>query len=163
MNKRTLGLLLTIALTSLIAALGAMAATEDEKEQAILGGLANLYATQQAGGYWNYGGYEPAATGAAVTAFVSQKDKWGDNETDYQAAVDAAVEYLLGVATKTTVSTRNDGVNICPGGSGDCPAVFWNAANNEDTYTTGLIIPALMTYAAGNAGDVATASGPLAG
>jgi hypothetical protein len=162
MNTRKLELLLAVALTFLITAVGVMAATEEEKEQAILAGLANLFAGQQVDGSWDYGVYDPAATGAAVTAFVSQNDKWGANDASYQTAVDAAVEYLLGAATKTTVSTRNDGVNICPGGIGDCPAVYWDAANNEDTYTTGLIIPALMTYAAGKPGDVATASGPLA-
>jgi len=115
-----------------------MAATEQQKLDAINNGLANLYTTQQAGGFWNYGGYEPAVTGAAVLAFVSQKDKWpADKVAEYQTAVDNAVAYLLSVATRTPVSTRNDGVNICPGGSGSCDAVYWNAANNEDSYTTG--------------------------
>jgi len=141
----------------------AMAATEAEKLTAIQNGLAHLASTQQSGGYWIYGGYEPAATGAAVLAFVSQKDKWGVNTANYQTAVDNAVAYLLSVATKVTVSIRNDGTNICPGGSGTCDGVFWLAANGEDSYTTGLIMPALMTYAAGKAGDVATTIGPLAG
>ncbi|MEI6708831.1 MAG: hypothetical protein WCK96_17040 [Methylococcales bacterium] len=138
-----------------------MAATEQQKLDAINNGLANLQSTQQAGGYWNYGGFEPAATGASVLAFVSQKDKWGANAANYQTAVDNAVNYLLSTATKVTVSTRNDGVNICPSGSGSCDAVYWDAYANEDSYTTGLIIPALVTYAAGKANVVATTTGPL--
>jgi hypothetical protein len=144
-----------------------VAATEQQKLDAIDAGLANLYATQQTDGSWigGYGGsaFAPANTGAAVLAFVSQKDKWGANAANYQAAVDNAVAYLLSAATKVTVSTRNDGTNICPGGSGTCDGVFWNAYGNEDSYTTGLIIPALMTYAAGKAGDVATTTGALTG
>jgi hypothetical protein len=163
MKIRIKGFLLAVVSACLINATGAMAATEDQKQQAIQDGLANLYDNQQPGGYWSYGGYEPAATGAAVLAFVSQTGLWGDHETEYQAAVDAAVSYLLQAATKITVSTRNDGVNICPGGSAECPAVFWNAANNEDSYTTGLIMPGLMVYAAGKADEAATESGPLAG
>lgn len=160
---------LALGATLLCAALGtttAMAATEAEKLAAIQNGLANLYSNRVESAtevYWPYGGYEPAATGAALLAFVSQKTKWGANAPTYQAVVNKAVTYLLNNATKSTVSTRNDGVNICPGGSGSCDAVFWNAANNEDSYTTGLIIPGLMTYAAGKGSQVATATGPLAG
>lgn len=165
--KSRIKLLLGIALACAIVATTAMAATEQQKLDAIDAGLANLYATQQTDGSWSggYGGslYAPANTGAAVLAFVSQMDKWGANAVDYQAAVDNAVAYLLSVATKVTVSTRNDGINICPGGSGSCDGVFWNASSNEDSYTTGLIMPALMTYAAGKAADVATTTGPLAG
>jgi uncharacterized membrane protein len=40
--------------------------------------------------------------------------------------------------------------------------IYWPAANNEITYTTGLIAPAIATYAEGRANDVATTSGPLA-
>ena len=164
MSTRTRGIALIMAFASVASATTTMAATEEQKLAAIQNGLANLYNTQQPGGYWSFGGFEPAATGAAVLAFASQKDKWdSSNEAAYQGAVDNAVAYLLNNATKTTVSLRNDGVNICPGGSGDCPAVYWNAASNEDSYTTGLIMPALMTYAAGKAGEVATDSGPLAG
>ena len=123
---------LALGVTLACAALGAttaMAATEAEKLAAIDNGLANLYTTQQGGGYWNYGGYEPAATGAAVLAFTSQKDKWGTNTAQYQAAVDRAVSYLLSTAATTTVGVRNDGNNPC--GSGTCLGVYWPAANNE--------------------------------
>lgn len=117
------------------------------------------------GGYWNYGGYEPAATGAAVLAFVSQKDKWGTNAADYQDAVDKAVAYLLGAAAIADVSTRNDGAPICPNDSAPCKAVYWFGAG-ESSYTTGLITPALVTYVKTfnvASTSVPTTSGNLAG
>lgn len=148
-----------------------MAATEQQKLDAINSGLANLYATrqiyQQSGYdwvYWNYGGYEPAATGAVVLAFMSQKDKWGVNAINYQAAMDKAMNYLLSVAATFTVGNspyvRDDGNNPC--GNSTCLGVYWPAANNEITYTTGLIAPAIALYAEGHANDVAITSGPLA-
>ncbi len=149
-NVRTL--MLGAILACATGATATMAATEQQKLDAINNGLANLAATQQTDGSWDYGDYDPAATGAAVLAFVSQQDKWGVNAANYQAAVDKAVAYLLTVATKTTVSSRNDGVNICPGGAAQCDAVYWKSPPNpEASYTTGLIIPALVTYAAGKA------------
>jgi hypothetical protein len=145
----------------------ASAATEAEKLASIKAGLAHLASTQLSNGSWSYGGYEPAATAASAFAFISQKAKW-DNPAQYQTVVDKAIAYLLtsasGVVT-ATVSTRNgDGVNnICPGGSGSCTDVYWNAADNEITYTTGLIAPAIASYGAGNPTAVATTTGPLAG
>ncbi|MGZ5186468.1 MAG: PEP-CTERM sorting domain-containing protein [Caldimonas sp.] len=141
----------------------AIAATATEINTAIGKGLGYLSSTQAAGGYWNYGGYEPAATGAAAYAMLSQQSQWGANAAVYQAQVDKAMTYLLANATKQVVSTRNDGANICPGGSGSCAGVYWQAAGNENTYTTGLIAPAIALYAKSNPSAVATASGPLAG
>ena len=69
----------------------ASAATEAKKVEAIHKGLAHLYATQQPGGYWNYSGYEQAATGAAAFALLNQRDKWGNDAAQYQAAVDKAL------------------------------------------------------------------------
>ncbi len=152
-----LGVLLIFATATL-----ASAATEQQKMEAINKGLAYLATTQQANGSWYYGGYEQAATGAAVLAFLSQKDNWGANSSAYQAVVDNAVAYLLLTASTTTVSLRADGANICPGGTGTCPGVYWYGAG-ETTYTTGLVAPALVTYALGHAGDIATSAGPLAG
>lgn len=139
-----------------------LAATAVDINTAIAKGLGYLSATQAAGGYWNYGGYEPAATGAAAYAMLSQQSQWGANAAVYQAQVDSAMSYLLANATKQVVSTRNDGVNICPSGAGDCAGVYWQAAGNENTYTTGLIAPAIALYAKSKANVVATTSGPLA-
>jgi hypothetical protein len=93
---------------------------------------------------------------------LSQQPLWGANAATYKTQVDNAMNYLLSNATVQAVTTRNDGVNICPGG-GSCTAVYWDAANNEDTYTTGLIAPAIALYAKNNPGAVATNTGPLAG
>jgi len=140
----------------------AMAATESQKMNAINQGLANLAATQLSNGSWAYSGYEQASTGAALLAFLSQKGNWGSNASAYQTIVDNGIAYLLANASTMTVSTRNDGVNICPGGTGSCIGVYWYGAG-ESTYTTGLVAPPIALYGAGHAGDVATVSGPLAG
>jgi len=139
----------------------ARAATEAAKGTAIDNGLAYLYSTQQPGGFWSYGGYEQAATGAAALAFLSQKARWGTNAAQYQTAVDNAISYLLSKAATSTVGVRADGLNPC--GTGTCLGVYWPALGNEVTYTTGLIAPAIAAYGAGQPNAVATASGPLAG
>jgi len=162
-KQRTLALAVTLALAAWASA--ASAASGTQIDTAIDKGLAYLSGAQNpATGYWAYGGYEPAATGAAAFAMLSQQSHWAGNAATYQANVDKAMSYLLSTATKIDVSTRNDGVKICPGGAAACAGVFWNAAGNEDTYTTGLIAPAIALYGATKgAGSVATASGPLAG
>ena len=154
----------SILATLTIGATGVMAADQTSINAAIDNGLAYLSGVQTAGGYWNYGGYEPATTGASAYAMLSQQGQWGTNASTYQGNVDSAMNYLLSAAssvTKTSVSTRGDGVSICPGG-GSCDAVYWYG-NGESTYTTGLIATAIGLYAQGKQGDVATTSGPLAG
>jgi hypothetical protein len=142
------------------------AASQAQINAAIDSGLANLSAQQTGSGYWNYGGYEQAATGAAVYAMLSQKIRWGAvNSTTYQtylANVNNGITWLLGQASTTTVSTRNDGTPICPNSATSCTAVNWYGAG-ETTYTTGLVAPALAFYASANPNVVATTSGPLAG
>jgi len=137
-----------------------MAATETQKVDAIDAGLAWLAGTQQSGGYWNYSGYEEAATGAAVSAFMSQQGQWGANAAAYQADVNNAMTYLLNNASTSTVGVRDDGNNPC--GTGTCTGVYW-AGNGEATYTTGLVASAISQYAASHPSAVATTSGPLAG
>ena len=158
--------LIAVAFSTLSAGT-AMAATDGEIQTAIGNGLGYLSGTQTMGGYWNYGGYEQAATGSAAYAMMTQQAHWGDlaagNVAAYKAQVDNAIAYLLNTATTTSVSTRNDGANICPGG-GSCTGVYWYGAG-ETTYTTGLIAPAIAEYATrfgGGAGAVATNTGPLA-
>ena len=138
----------------------ARAATNAEIDAAINSGLSWLDSQQTAGGYWNYGGYEQAVTGAAVSAFMAQKSLWGANAPKYQADVDNAMNYLLNNATTNTVGVRSDGFNPC--GSGTCSGVYWYGSG-EATYTTGLVASAIGQYAASNPGAVATSSGPLAG
>ena len=145
---------------------GAMAATGAEVNQAIEDGLAYLSGTQDGLGRWtSYGGltFAQATTGSVVFAMLSQQAHWGANAAAYQGQVDLAMNYLLSVATKGTVSTRQgNAVNICPGGVGTCTAVWW-PASGEDTYASGLIAQAVGLYAQGRLGDVATGAGPLAG
>ncbi|HYI93633.1 MAG TPA: WD40 repeat domain-containing protein [Bryobacteraceae bacterium] len=141
----------------------AVAATEAEKRNAIQKGLAYLYATQQSGGYWNFSGYEQAATGAGVSSFLRHHDSWGSNAFIYKTAVETGIAYLISTANTTEVSTRNDGVNICPGRAGSCTGVYW-FGNSRSTFTTGLVAPAIAAYGLTVGPDtVATVSGPLAG
>jgi hypothetical protein len=158
MRSRT-RLVLGAALACVAWAVTAMAATEAEKLNAIENALNNLYVTQQPGGYWNYGGYEQAATGAAAFALLSQRNKWGASAAEYQSAADDAIGFLLSTATIITVGARDDGYNPC--GTGTCAGVYWDGAG-EPTYTTGLVAPAIAAYAAGRASEVATTTGPLA-
>jgi len=136
-----------------------IAATNAQIVNAIDLGMSNLASQQTGGGSWSYGGYDQAATGAAVGAFMTQKSLWGSNAAAYQGVVDAGMNYLLNSATVNTVGVRNDSYNPC--GSGTCTGVYWDG-NGEATYTTGLVASAIGQYAAGHAGDVATTSGPLA-
>ena len=52
---------------------GADAATEGQKLTAINNGLSFLASQQTGSGSWSYGGYDQAATGAALTAFLSRQ------------------------------------------------------------------------------------------
>ncbi|MGA7179661.1 MAG: PEP-CTERM sorting domain-containing protein [Thiobacillaceae bacterium] len=159
------------------AALGstsALAATDAQISTAIDNGLAYL-ATQQTttgtnAGAWNYGGYLSAGTGAVVFAMLSQQSHWGDvnpaNVATYQTAVDNGIKFLLNTTDLqvATVSTQNNGVNICPGG-GSCQAVYWYGSG-ESSYTTGLATMAIDEYAKtqpGGASAIYNGGGPLNG
>jgi WD40 repeat protein len=152
-----------VIISACFAASLAMAATEAEKAEALGKGLAYLYKTQQSEGYWSVPGTGQATTGAAVFAFLSQRDKWGDNAARYQAAVEKAMAYIVSTANVTNVTSRTDGVNICPGGTAPCKGIYW-FGDGQSTRATGLITPAIAAYAriAGPAA-IATSSGPLAG
>lgn len=163
-TTRSFVLIVLVALQSVILRpQPATAASSAAITAAVEKGLVYLHGSQTADGYWSYGGYEPAATGAAVFAMLVQKGRWDANAAQYQADVDEGIAYLLAVASTTTVSTRNDGANICPAGSGTCLGISWQAYNNEDTYTTGIIAQAIGESGFARAGDVATTTGPLAG
>src|SRR5258708_15483893 len=141
----------------------ATAATDAEKQAAIRSGLAYLYKTQQAGGFWSSLGYEHGATGAASFALLSQQDKWDSEAALYQAAVHKAISYLLNEAHVADVSTRDDGINICPGGTASCKSIAWYD-NADAIYPTGFVAPAIAAYGLKLGPDVvATNSGPLAG
>jgi hypothetical protein len=120
--------------------LSVMASTSAEKQAAIDAGLAWLASIQNADGSWSYGGYEPAATAAVLLAFVEQKYKpLGWNGPDYSAVVDKAVTYLLKDAVTLPFAAAGNWWGFGAGSSG----IQMAAINNENTYTTGLTIPAL--------------------
>jgi hypothetical protein len=133
----------------------AQASTSAEKQAAIDRGLAYLASTQQANGSWttgSAGGYPMAQTGAALLAFTEQYYKYtgpgtGWNGVDYSSVVTKGANYLLSQAST---------LNFAPAGNwwgfgkavGTPPVnqygIQW-AQNNEDTYITGLAIPALCS------------------
>jgi hypothetical protein len=141
--------------------ISAIAANQAQINTAIDNGLAYLAGQQAAGGYWPYGGYEQAATGAAAFSMLTQKGRWGTNAVAYQANVDQGISYLLQSASTMAVTTRNDGANVCPGGGASCTGVYWSG-NGEATYTTGQVAMAIAEYGKSNPNGTATTSGPLA-
>jgi hypothetical protein len=143
--------------------MAAMAATEAEKRTAIDDGLAWLASQQQANGSWRYsGGVEDAAsTGAALLAFLEEKDNWGSNTAAYQTAVDNGVNYLLSRATPYNISVEPTG-NPDTDGNGIGVKFVPGGNNSRDTYVTGLAMPAIAKVAAATPGTLVT-TGPLAG
>jgi hypothetical protein len=138
--KKIMTMLLLAAGCLLFAMAPAWASTSAEKQTAIDAGLAHLASTQQPNGSWNYGGYEPAATAAALLAFVDQSYKpLGWNGADYSAVVTKAVGYLLTDAVTLPFAAAGNWWGFGAGSSG----IMMAAANNETTYTTGLTVPAL--------------------
>ena len=65
MNRTATSLISTILLLVSLCAPAATAATDAEKQAGIRKGLAYLYQTQQAEGFWSASGYEHSATAAA--------------------------------------------------------------------------------------------------
>lgn len=169
MSRNTTGrgiLRLALVAAAAAASIGAQAADNTQINNAIDKGLLFLHDTQdQASGSWTgWGGYPLAHTGAAAFGMLSQQSRWGSAPAgvDYAADVQKAMNYLLANASITAVSTRNDGVKICPGGAASCSAVWW-PQGGEDSYTTGLVSSAVGLYAQGKLNQVATTSGNLAG
>jgi len=123
--------------------LSAMASTSADKQAAIDAGLAYLASTQNADGSWTnaYGGttFASAHTGAALLAFVEQSYKpAGWNGADYSQVVTKATDYLLGTATTLPFAAAGNWWGFGAGGEG----IRWSAAG-EDTYITGIVLPAL--------------------
>jgi len=122
-----------------LASLPASASTGAEINNAISKGLAYLASQQQAGGYWNYGGYEVSATSAAVLAMLEQ----GNSESagTYSANVKSGLQYIFAAASYDAANNR----------------VWWGP---EDSYQTGL---ALSTIASTQTPNAVVGAGPLAG
>lgn len=136
--RKTCVLLMVLVLV--LAAVGiAKASTSVEKQAAIDAGLAYLASTQLPNGSWAYGGFESASTGAALLAFTEQKYKpLGWNGADYTAVVNNATKYLLSQAMTLPFAPGGNWWGFGAGSSG----IQW-AAGGEDTYITGLALPAL--------------------
>ena len=136
--KKLVLILVCIGLLSL--PLNALADTSAEKQAAIDKGLAYLASSQNPDGSWSYGGYEPAATASALLAFVEQNYKpLGWNGPDYTAVVTKATKFLLQDAVTLPFAAGGNWWGFGAGSSG----IQMAAAGNENTYTTGLTIPAL--------------------
>jgi hypothetical protein len=136
--RKLILILVCIGLLSL--PMSAMAATSAEKQDAIDAGLAYLAATQNASGYWNTSGYPYADTAAALLAFVEQSYKplgW-NGHPEYATVVTNATNYLLSNASTLPFAAGGNWWGFGAGSSG----IQW-AQGGEDTYITGLAIPAL--------------------
>jgi hypothetical protein len=150
----------------------AQAASTALVQTSIQAGLAHLYGAQMssgcpgtvASGCWNFEGYYSASTGAAVFAFLNAKGSWPAAQVaNYTAAVANGFAFLIANASTNTVSTRDDGVNVCPSGAGTCTGVYWYG-EGEQTYSTGIISAAVDTYCLSlGASAKPTTTGPLAG
>jgi hypothetical protein len=141
--KKLILILVCIGLMSL--PLSAMASTSAEKQAAIDAGLAYLAANQQANGSWSPGYYPMANTASALLAFAEQSYKpLGWNGIDYSAVVTKATNYLLSTASVLPFAAGGNWWGFGAGSSG----IQW-AANSEDTYITGLVIPALSSLVSG--------------
>ncbi len=134
-------ILLILCLGVLSWPLTAVASTSAEKQKGIDAGLAYLANTQNANGSWSYGGYEPAATAAALLSFVDQRYKpLGWDGADYNAVVTNATNYLLSQASTLNISTPNWWGFSGTANSG--VGIRWYNSG-EETYGSGLAIPAL--------------------
>jgi hypothetical protein len=144
LNKMRKLVLILVCIGLLSLPLSVMASTSAEKQTAIDNGLAYLAAHQNADGSWsdvNSGSYNVADTAAALLAFVEQRYKpLGWNGADYTAVVTNATNYILSQTSSLNLPANWWGFNGT-GGSGT--GLQWGAGSGENTYITGLVIPAL--------------------
>lgn len=136
--------ILAVALVGL--ALGpavSMAATEQEKRDAIDAGLAYLASIQQGDGRWEYGPdpEDTAATASAVLAFAE------DPGTSYNSNIQAGLDYLLGKAQIVSIGTQTYGDPDGGGLSGKGVKFVLGGTNGRDTYVSGLVVPAIVAGA----------------
>jgi len=156
--KKLILILVCIGLMSL--PLSAMAATEAEKQAAIQAGLAWMATNQQPDGRWNYGELgsgDVAATGAALLAFMEQKNKPGGwFGVDYNAVVNKGYEYILNNAQSVGIGPQGPGgINNPDTNSNGIGVKFvLGGPSSRDTYVAGLVLPALAMR--GNLGDTIT-------
>lgn len=141
-----------------------MAATEQEKRDAIDAGLAYL-ATQQSANGAIGGGYSPgtdyllAQTGASLLAFMEERDNWGANAAQYQAVVDNGLNYIFSNASVVNISPQVAG-NPDSDGNGVGVKFYPGGTSARDTYVTGIVLPAI---ASSEMADQVVTVGALAG
>ena len=127
-----------------------MAATEAEKRAAIDSGLSYLAGTQLGNGSWNISGGTPddtAATGAALLAFLEEKDNWA---ADYSAVVSSGLNYVFNQAQPFGIGLQPHG-DPDSNGNGIGVKFVLGDNNSRATYTTGLVAPALAKTGTPNA------------
>lgn len=154
--------LVLAALSAIGAGSSAIAATEQQKQQAIDDGLVWLISQQQVSGdegYWNYENTGTlAATAACALAFIEEDHLPGENVTiggvEYGDVVGRAVTYIFNRAqadarfgVESAVYERyaedydNDGVY---NDGNDLAVYFEPGADNRRLYTTGICIPVVF-------------------
>ena len=136
---------LALCMAMVLVPLVASAATEAEKQAAIDKALVRLALDQTAGGYWNYGGYEVASTGAAALAFEGQGFYAGSNviinAVNYGDVVGKAIDYITSQTIRTTaaeMATKPTADAYGANGYG----VHWDQGG-EDIYSSGIASLAL--------------------
>jgi len=149
--KKLILILVCIGLLSL--PLSAMAATEQEKRDAIDSGLAYLATTQNAvTGAFGSGApeYLISYTGSALLAFLEEKPNWGTNAAAYQTAVDKGLNYLFSNAQLVSIGVQPAG-NPDGDGNGVGVKLYPGGTFGHDTYVTGIALSAIASSGTPNA------------
>jgi len=146
-----------------LAAVSAHAVTETQKLQAIDDSLAWMASQQDMNlasptyGQWNYGAEDPAATGAALMAFLEAPPS--STRPDYSANVQAGLNYLFSTAGVYGIGVQTYGN---PDTNGNGTGVAWLGGSHHETYNTGLVVPAIVASGTPNA-VVSVAGSPVNG
>ena len=150
-----------IALAVATTSLGALAATEAQKQAAIAGGLGYLAAQQQANGRWIYDGGtgDVAATGAALLAFI-EEGHTPTSGTAYSAVVANGMNWIWQNAVQQKALNAQPHGN--PDSNGNGIGYKFNTvagSSTYDMYNTGSVLPALAK--AGPAATVINSPGSV--
>jgi hypothetical protein len=171
MRKKILSVVLfAVLLTSMFAALPALAATEDEIEESIVKGLAWLAEVQNPDGSWP--GNDPvAATGLAVLKFIDRAKELGEDpfleQYEYHTTVVEGLDYIFENAYTMDISAPQPHGD--PDSDGDDLGVYFETLGSmwHRSYSTGICLMAISAADVcadilGNPSPI-VAVGPLAG
>lgn len=164
-------ILLMVCVGLFLMPFSALAATEQQKQQAIDDGLAYLASTMATDGdqgYWSYSNDGTlAATATAALAFI-EEGYLPDNGTTYSGVVDKALNYVFARARSVEISVQQLGhpedYNNDGSGDGNGTGIrFEPTLYKRDVYTTGIVAP--VVYALGEAygKDTLVSRGTVAG